>query len=200
MIAVATVMVLGLGGCPQGPEASESGSDGPPEETAEPPPAVPVSVCEQLDSADGADDTAGAGAGAACPEVTGHAIRVEWYPDVVVKRQSRSSVFFNAKNLLREQVEVEYEATARMVGSHDSFSFRIAQPRRTFDPIGGGLTQLDLQLGVALNVLTEGDVEVSVAARLLRPVETPMVEMSRVVVTTKLDDDGYIYDIDYVEW
>jgi hypothetical protein len=179
------------------PESSGSGgSEGPPEE----PPGVPSSICEQVG---GLDETADEGAGASapeCPEVTGDAIRIEWYPDRVVKRRSRSSVFFNAKNLLREQVEIEYEATAQMVGRDESFSIRLPQPQRTFDPLGGGVTELDLQLGVTLDVLTEGEVEIMVAARLLRPTQTTMVEMSRVVVSTKLDDDGYIYDIDYLEW
>lgn len=185
-----------LAGCPQLPEgAGSSGSEG-----SEAPPGVPRSICDPVDGVDESAD-AGAGAGASeCPEATGDAIRIEWYPDVVVKRRSRSSVFFNAKNLLREPVEVEYEATARMVGRDESFTIRLPQPQRTFDPLGGGVTELDLQLGVSLDVLTEGEVEVTVAARLLRPAETPMIEMSRVVVTTKLDEDGYIYDIDYVVW
>ncbi|MCX4244046.1 hypothetical protein [Paraliomyxa miuraensis] len=193
---VLSAAIVVLVACPVQEGSGTGGSEGPPQETVDPPAVVPSSIC---DPGEGLDES-GAVMGDECPEVTGDAIRIDWYPERVIKRQARSSIFFNAKNLLRERVEVEYEATARMVGRDDAFAIRIAQPQRTFDPIGGGVTQLDLQLGHALNVLTEGDVEVRVSARLLRPTETPMIEMSRVVVTTKLDDDGYIYDIDFVEW
>jgi len=188
-----------LSGCPQLPEGTGSGgSEGPPPEEPSP---VPSSICDPL-GPEGADETAdGEGlVDEACPEVTGDAIRVEWYPDVVIKRYARSSVFFNTKNLLREQVEVEYQATARMVDRDEVFDLRLRRHQRTYGPIGGGSTEMDLQLGVNLNVLTEGEIEIKVSARLLEPVRTPMVEMSRVVVTTKHDEDGYIYDIDYLEW
>ncbi|MCA9705602.1 MAG: hypothetical protein KDK70_07135 [Myxococcales bacterium] len=109
-------------------------------------------------------------------------------------------MFFDTRNLLREEVEVEYQATARMVEGGEPFSLRFREPRRSLGPLRGGMTDMDLQLGVDLGVLTEGEIEIEVSARLVRPTQTPMTEMSRVVVTTKHDDDGYIYDIDFVEW
>jgi hypothetical protein len=195
MVCALAATVVMSGGCPQGSPPPPADTDGP-QDSADPP--VPSSICEQIGGDDGVDDTAGAAE--ACPEETADGVRIDWYPVWPLERTRPGSAFFNTKNLLREEVEVEYQATAKMVDRDETFPLRFREPRRVYAPLGGGMTGMDLQLGVNLGALTEGEIEIEIEARLLRPTQTPMVQMSRVVVLTKHDEDGYIYDIDLVEW
>lgn len=136
----------------------------------------------------------------ACPPQTSAAITIAWDPDVVIRRNARSSVFFFATNLMDEAVTIEHQVTVGMSGGAETFEVPLLERGIvTYDARDGGAVQADLHLAQALGVLQEGDVEIIVSARLIAPVQTPMMEMARAVVQTKLDDDGLIYDIDYLE-
>jgi len=160
---------------------------------------VSGSVCANVsaDEGEGADETNGA---QACPEAVDDALRMGWSNGHTFRNRSRSCVHFMARNLLDEEIQVEYEASANMVGSDVSRELPMPphEKIRTYAPGDSEVTELNLQIAYDFNVLEDGEwVEVHVRGRLLSPVETPMMELPTVEVISRLDEYGRIDDIDY---
>jgi len=182
-------VALLFGGCPPPtsdtpPVVSTSApSENPPE------PAIPGSVCEHLSAGGGLDESAGA-AQCPTPQVTADAVRIDWRSPPRTHLRRPSLLPFTTKNLLQEEIRVEYEFDVE--GRHN---WPLPIPPyfrdRTFSPGGGGVTEVNLQLPFSINAVEPDEPsDLVISARLLSPVTTEMEEISRVTFVGQLDERG----------
>lgn len=203
-MAVTSVgLALHLCGCPTPPRDSTPNPTPPPSTTGKPPgePPPPASLCEQLAGvADGVDDTADGGglAPEQAPRTLAETVEFAWHPRRTIIYNARSSIFILAKNLTEGRTVIEYDVKAQMASGGESVSLPT-----TLQTIRGGkgrYHQIDLQLGVSLNALKAGSVDVRVSARLVDPSRTVSFEaVTDVRVAIQVDEDRRVYRVTYEE-
>ena len=176
------------------PPSATDGTPTPPQ----PDPPMIDNVCANL-TPEGVDDSAGV---AECPQTVAEALTVVRGAHTLRNRSLRSAIFFGTRNMSGMEFEVEFAVSANMKGEDKSIDLPLPEDyqRRRIKPRRGNTTEVDLQLGYALNVLREGEpAEVHLWARVISPFQTPKAILHTVVVSARLDPDGWIYYFDFPE-
>ncbi|MCA9711649.1 MAG: hypothetical protein KDK70_37785 [Myxococcales bacterium] len=150
-----------------------------------------------MTSPEGVDDTAGI---TECPQTTAEALRGIPGQHRIRNRLYRSALFLGAHNISGMDIEAEFEVHANTLGEARSIELPLPPHKRRYTVAAGQgkKVEVDLQLGYEFNVLREGEpAEIHLWGRVLSPFQTPMAEIYSVVVSARLDPDGWIYYFDH---